>query len=325
MKYYLAIDGGGTKTAAILYGEDLCRIGVCITGSLRANSTSPELVEKNAAELINSLGLTGLEIEELGGTCEQRIAEMIKSVCTVRRTGVFGELDIGLAAAGISGDGILALCGTGATVFARINGKKLFTGGYGYAVADEGSGFYIGRSACIAAIRDKEGRGERTLLSDMIPEHLGYAGKDELQQAIFSIYRRDGVSPVASVAGFVPVVIEAAKAGDAAAVKILEEAGRLLGEQTVYLIRSGGIKDDVPLTLSGSVWRGNPLLYNGFVSAVRSDCPSRRIVIPRLEPVAGVLAKRYYDKYGVFDDKAADLIRSLYPEFAYDINENKRR
>ncbi len=317
MKYYLAIDSGGTKAAAILYNEDFKRVAVCVTGSVRPNSTGAALVKKHTEDIINRLELKGKTIEEYGGTCEQSVIDAIKSVCTVKGRGIFGELDMGLSAAGIFGDGLLALCGTGATVFSRVGGKKLAAGGYGFAVSDEGSGYYVGRQAILAAIRDREGRGERTSLTDLIPRHLGFSGREELRDAIFSFYANEDVSPVTCVARCAPVAVKAAEEGDETAVSILKEAGRLLAEQMCYLIRENGLPDGLPAALSGSMWRGNPVLFNEFKKVLTEKCGKRKIVIPRIEPVLGVLAKRIYDEKGSLDDGDISELLTEFPEFEY--------
>ena len=318
MKYYLALDSGGTKTAAALYGGDLERIRVCTGGSLRGNTTSAELVEKHVSEITAALGVQGLTIEEIGGTCEGVLIERLRSVCEVRRTAMSGELDLGLSAAGIFGDGLLALCGTGATLFGRVGGRSFGTGGYGAAVADEGSGYWVGREAFLAAIRDREDRGPHTALTDAIAKHLGFPGKETLPRAIFSIYGRHDRSPAASVASCAPLVVETAEHGDEVAANILREAGRLLGEQMRYLIASNGVPDSVPLTISGSMWRGNPILFEAFAGVVERD-----VVLPKLEPVLGVLAKHRYLSAGTFTGADADKLAAEYPEFAYDVTKKK--
>ena len=323
MKYYLALDNGGTKVAAILYNENLERLGVCVSGSLRSNTNDDALVDMHLNELADGLHLHGLEIEEVDGTYEPFVIEKLRRICEIKSNTVSGELGIGLAAAGIFGDGLLALCGTGATAFARINGKRLLAGGYGSSVADEGSGYYIGRSAFIAAIRDKEERGEYTALTDLIPQKLGYSGREELQQAIFSIYKIKGVSPVTQVAGFAPLVIEAAENKDKVSLSIIKESGRLVGEQMRYLIKSSNISDDTPMTVSGSIWRGNPLMFEEFCKVVYAQCEKRKIIIPVIEPILGVLAAQKKKMTGSFDESDAKALAELYPEFKYDINENK--
>lgn len=319
MRYYLAIDGGGTKVAAILHDEDFHRRGVCVTGSVRANTTDAALIHRHTQDLIETLGLAGLTVEACGGAGEQSILEALRPVCTVNRKDVSGELTIGLAAAGLFGDGLLALCGTGATVFARYGGRSLVAGGYGAAVADEGSGYYVGRAALIAAIRDSEGRGAHTALTELLPVHFGYGGPEEIRPAIFSIYGKPERSPVAHVAGCAPVVVKAAEQGDEAAADILAEAGRLLGEQLRYLIEKNGLPDSLPLTVSGSMWRGNPILFKAFRDTVLAQCPTRRIVLPQMAPVLGVLALRLREKEGAFTEESVARLLAEYPEFAFDI------
>ena len=323
MSNYLAIDCGGTKVAAILYDENLRRRAVCVTGSVRANTTDETLIRKHTEELISALGLTGLTVDSCGGVCERSLTEAIGRVGTVRRITSSGELELGLAAAGVFGDGLLAICGTGATMFARVGGTTLVAGGYGAAVADEGSGYYVGREGLIAAIRDSEGRGEHTALTELLPVHFGYGGPEELRPAIFSIYGRSDRSPAACVADCAPVVVRAAEQGDAVAGEMLADAGRLLGQQMGWLIEKNGLPDSLPIALSGSMWRGNPILYHTFLETVSSQCGTRQIIIPRMEPVLGVLARQIFESDMAFTEDSIGRLLSEYPEFEYDIRQRK--
>lgn len=323
MKYCLSIDSGGTKTAAVLYREDMSREAVTVCGSLRSNTTSAGLIAAHTAKLADDLGLRGKRIAAIGGTFEPSLIDSLKKICETDGYTVDGELDLGLSAAGIFGDGLLALSGTGATVFARIGGSKEAAGGYGAAVSDEGSGYWIGREAFIAAIRDSEGRGERTTLTDAIPEKLGFGGRDGLREAIFSIYR-DGIrSPTATVAHFTPTVVKEAARGDAVSIGILKKAAGLLYGQFSYLCKKHGAGPDVPVTVSGSVWRGNPVFTGEFIRLLRESGDSRPFIAPVLEPVLGVLAKRIYMTSGKFTEEDAAFLAREYPEFSYDINKSK--
>lgn len=318
MKLFLALDCGGTKVAAVLFDRNMRRRAACVSGSVRPNTTSDDLIRKHAEELINALGLAGLEVEEYGGVCEPRLIEAIGSVCRLGNAAPSGETETGLAAAGIFGDGLLALCGTGATMFARVGGKTFVAGGYGAAVADEGSGYYVGRAGLIAAIRDSEERGEHTALTDMLPVHFGYNEREEIRAAIFSIYGRTDKSPAAGVAGFAPVVIRAALQGDAVAAAILEDAGRLLGLQMAHLIEKNSLPGSLPLAISGSMWRGNPIMLNAFRDTLREKSGRKEILIPRLEPVLGVLARRIYETHGAFTEEDVKFLLSEYPEFGFE-------
>ena len=325
MKRYLALDSGGTKVAAVLYNDDFEQIGAAVSGSLRGNTTSRELVEKHIGQLMEGLGLAGGEIEEICGICEENLIERIKSICHVKRHVITKELELGLSAAGIFGDGMLALSGTGASLFCRYRGEFLRTGSYGAPVADEGSGYWIGRNAFLAAIRDEEERGPHTLLTELIPQHLGFKGRDDLDQSIFSIYKNANHSPVACVARCAPLVTAAAKQGDAVAAGILREAGTLLAGQMLYLIRKHNLPDTLSLTISGSVWRGDRITFDTFCSLIKAQCPSRTIIVPRLEPVLGVIARHYYERHGHFDDKDAALIADNFPDFTFELDKSKPR
>ncbi len=320
MKRYLALDAGGTKVAAVLYNDDFEQIGAVVSGSLRENTTPRNLIEKHIAQVIEGLGLYGGEIERICGICENSLIERIQTRCHVRDVNVVREVELGLSAAGIFGDGLLALSGTGASLFCRYNGQFLRAGSYGAPVADEGSGYWIGRNAFLAAIRDDEERGPRTLLTDFIPRQLGFKGREELGQSIFSIYRNGNHSPVACVAQCAPLVTAAAKKGDAVAADILRDAGRLLAEQMLYLIRKYNLPDSLPLTISGSVWRGDKLVFDTFCSLIRRQSPSRTITVPRLEPVLGVIARHYYGIFGHFNETDATLMAGNFPDFTFELD-----
>ena len=148
MKKYLALDAGGTKVAAILYDEDFRIIKTAVSGSLRENTTSADLIEKHISEIIEALGLSSDDrIEIISGVCEGSLIERICNLCHVGKVAMTGEFDIGLSAANIFGDGLLALSGTGASLFGKYQGRNFSTGGYGASVSDEGSGYWTARQA----------------------------------------------------------------------------------------------------------------------------------------------------------------------------------
>ena len=340
---FLALDSGGTKVAAVLYDGRFEPLAAAVCGSLRDNTTPAAQVEANFEELVNRLGLVpGQRIDCVAGTFERAVGERLRRRYDVGldsssgrgssgkadggpfAAGLFGEMNMGLSAAGLFGDGLLALSGTGATVFARIGGRCLSAGGYGAAVADEGSGYWISREAMIAAIRGYEGRGEATQLTDIVIKHFGGPDweRNRFRQAIFSIYTGDR-PPVARVAELVPEVVNAAAAGDRVSARILTEAGRLLAEQLLSLIRMNGIPETVPVTISGSVWRKNPLFFEAFNTKLheRYTDPQTapRLVIPRFAPLIGVLMRQMYEENGALTEADYAFLEARYGQFRYEI------
>ena len=317
MANYLAMDSGGTKVLAILYDEDFRPKAISRVGSFRANTTSPELVRRNMMQLQQELGLLpGTVIDRFIGIIYTEFVDFLEKTCTIKEIDRIGELEAGLHAAGIFGNGLMTLSGTGSNVGALYNGQIHFAGGYGASVSDAGSGYWMAREAMNAAIADYEGFGEETQLTELIAQHFGYP-KEEFKTAIFSIYENTDFSPVAQVASCAPLVSRAAKTGDRIACDILKRTGEILGRQAVALIRKNGFPDDMPMTISGSVWRSDRVLFDTFADTIHAQSPGRPIMIPEFEPILGVMTKHYLDLHGHFKEEDRALFRELYPQYAF--------
>lgn len=324
MEKYLALDAGGTKVAAILYDDNFHIIRTAVSGSLRENTTSGDLIEKHTSEIVAQLGLAdGGNIERISGVCEGSLIDRIRSLCSVGELSMTGEFDIGLCAANIFGDGLLALSGTGATLFGKYQGRSFGTGGYGASVADEGSGYWTARQAFLAAIADDEERGPRTLLTDLISEHFGF-NRSRLGSAIFAIYGQRQLSAVACVARCAPLVTDAANMGDEVALNILNRAGELLGLQLLHVIRKNGIPSLVPAAISGNNWRGHRVIFDTFKSVLLNQAPERQIIIPKFEPIIGVILKHYHGLHGEITEEFEQQLLFEYRDYTFDIDKPKQ-
>lgn len=316
MKHYLAVDSGGSKVLALLYDENFRPIDFCRTGSMRDNTTSHDMIRRHMDALIGNLGLAGKQIDHVSGILDGNLIECLKSAgAVVKSVSSCGELDAGLAAAGIFGDALMALSGTGATLFGRYNGCVHGLGGYGAAVSDEGSGYWMARNAFCAAIRDSEGRGPKTLLTELIAQQLGRP--DDLRAGIFHIYSHTEMSPVACVASCAPVVSMAADMGDAIALDILRETGQVLADQLVSMVRINRLPMDLPITISGSVWRSHPVLFERFTEILRDAGLKNKVTVPDFEPIVGVVIRHYRSIYGEFDEKTHARFREDYKDFLF--------
>ena len=329
MKQYLAVDSGGTKVLAVLYNEDFEPIRIARVGSFRDNTTPPELVRRNMETLLSRLELDkGGVLDGITGLIDHTFYEQLREKCVIRHTDHCGEMEAGLHAAEIFGDGLLALSGTGATMFGRCNGKHCYAGAYGAAVSDIGSGYWMGREILNAAIRDYEGWGPQTLLTELVCRHFGYEKgtpeetRTQLNSAIFSIYSRHDYSPSACVASCAPLATEAADRGDTVALQILEETGRMLGTMMISMIRKHGIPDELPMTISGSVWRGHRQLFDTFANLIHTQSPDRPLLIPEFEPILGVMIRHWLQVYGKFDRADKTRLAEMYPEYTFAIRKN---
>lgn len=318
-KVNIALDAGGTKVIALLYDENFRMISSHRTGSLRANTTSAELAASNIDRLIREMDIEGRTVGAITGIGDGGLVNRIKELCNVETVAGCGEFELGMNAAELFGDGILSLSGTGATMFARCNGKHYGTGGYGAAVSDAGSGYWIGRAAFNAAIEDDEGRGVHTILTDLLAEKLG-GTREHFGRAIFSIYSKTDISPTAYVASCTPLVSQAAMAGDPAAMRILERAGYLIGAQTVSIVRKHRLPTTLPITISGSVWRSHPLLFDTFRDTLSKAGMEGNLHIPAFEPIVGAVIGHAHRAGIIFDDAFRAQFTEDYRKHAFEVS-----
>ncbi|WP_433236974.1 N-acetylglucosamine kinase [Streptosporangium sp. CA-135522] len=215
-----AADPGGSLRAALraaLGNLDPRRVAGGVFGLAGADS-APERAESLATEAWRAAGLAG-------------------------RPAVVPDMLAAFAGATEEPSGKVLIAGTGA-VAARIGDRRVVrrADGYGWLLGDEGSGTWIGRRAVQAALASLDGRAAPTALRG------GILGGASAQQIVSMVHRGIAESGPAWLARLAPEVESVARAGDAAALAILEEAARRL----VGTVRSLG-PGSGPLVLAGSL------------------------------------------------------------------------
>ncbi|ESY93279.1 MULTISPECIES: N-acetylglucosamine kinase [unclassified Mesorhizobium] len=225
MKFVLGIDGGGTSCRAALATADGAVVGRAKSGAanIRTDLTGarsnivdaarqafiaagqdPDLIPQTPA----ILGLAGANV----GTYRQQL-EAILPFSTSR---VETDAEIALEGAVGSGDGAMAILGTGTAYMARKDGKSRAIGGWGFQVGDQGSGARIGRDLL-----------EQTLLA-----HDGVRLASPLTDSMMAVFRNNPEDVVefttnakpGDFGGFAPKVFEHAQKGDIVANWILDKA-----------------------------------------------------------------------------------------------------
>lgn len=118
--------------------------------------------------------------------------------------------------------GVVLAAGTGAVTLAiGAGGRSRRVDGWGPWLGDEGSGAWLGRCGLQAAARAGDGRGPATVLSDVAARQFGSIG--ELAAKLGS-----DPNPGRSMAAFAPAVAEAARDGDAVALRVMEAGAAAL-------------------------------------------------------------------------------------------------
>lgn len=290
MEYFIAIDGGGTKTESVLmdgnghilqynirrgcnpmdYGvEDTCA---------HVGAVTRELVEKSPGPVAALYaGIAGLN----------RIHVDLKSYLSRRfsiehiRTEADGFSMISGALGHADGCGLV--CGTGSSLFIRIEGKPYKdVGGLGYLIDTGGSGFELARDGLKAAYRYLDGRGSPTILADRMAEALG----KNLYDAFEDIYR-GGRKFIASLAH---VVFEGAEAGDEISCQILDKGAQSLAELTIAAAQQ--FTGSFPVVMNGGILKA----YPNYADAVERKASKRaQMIYGTMPPVYGGFVEALWD------------------------------
>ena len=319
MKKNIAVDSGGTKFAAILYDENLSPIKIARVGSMRPTTVDPQLINYQMDRLLELLELEkGEEIERASGAlCGSSVfSKRLAEHCKVLSTDYCGEQTLGWYAAGLFEEGLLSLSGTGSATFVSYKGKSDCIGGYGAQISDEGSGYWMARLACEHAIRDYEGRGPKTLMTQLITEHFGGTN---LHTALYKIYSMPNTAPTTALASCSVAVGLAAKENDELALQVIDQTAESLASQAIAAIRRSGVEHDIPITISGSTWRC-PHLFRLYKQKMLEYDPNFNITVPQFEPIMGPIIKDYYAKYNRFDSDAIEQLKRDYPQHVFNID-----
>lgn len=293
---FLGIDGGGTKTVAVLLDEQGHEIARALSGSSNVHSVGLAVAEASLREAIQQIliagGVTVADLTAVGlglaGAArpeDQQVArELLARIAPFCNVIVTHDAEAALVGSIGRRQGALLIAGTGAMAYGvNARGESRRADGWGYRLGDEGSAHWIGLEGLRAIVRARDGRGPRTALEDRLLSHLGLPNTDAL---VTRIYARDfGVPQVAALA---PLVSEAARTGDLVAQGILREAGQRLGETLCAVVRGLGMSDQAfEVVLLGGVLRPRDLVWQAVVAALREVAPRSRVVEPRHDAAVG--------------------------------------
>ncbi|MCH1642167.1 ATPase [Paenibacillus timonensis] len=296
MAYYLGIDGGGTKTYALLTDEHGRVLGKGRSGNGNHQTGAAEAAASIREASLTALGEAGLRLEDLrhaylGLAGADREADyrilhpMVQSIGFTKYT-INCDTMIGLRAGTNRPYGVALICGTGTNAAGRNpRGEHVQCGGFDYMYGDFGGGGALNIEVFRSVIRAWDGREQPTQLTELLLELLGYARVDDM----FHDFLDHGKHVPVDAAR---LLFPAAAEGDAVALEILHRQGAELGKSAVAVIRRLGMKDDeFDVVLAGSLLtRGDRGWIRGPIEqAVRAEAPLASVVTLSTEPVVGAV------------------------------------
>lgn len=314
MKYYISADGGGTKLLSILFDEEFHLLGVGRGGPVNLNFETRENVQRNMEESIEAcFSKVRPEQVEAAYFAGPGPGDMYREIlgsraCSVRQ---ISEGAMSLYAGALTGSGIVAVSGTGSNIFYIENGEAVCNvGGWGGLVDDEGSGYYIGRAGITAAVQAYEGRGPQTTILSRLYDKFQIRHLRELMPIIYVESYRVAIS------GICPLVAEAANDGDEVAIQIFEDAGTKLAEQVLFCKQKKRIPDDRVVLVTGSVWKGTPVMFRTFSQKIKNRYPAVSVITPQYAPAVGGVVYQLLQHHEMNQDMQ-QFLADEYAEFRY--------
>jgi N-acetylglucosamine kinase-like BadF-type ATPase len=301
---FVGIDGGGTKTKAVLIDGRGRELAWARGGPSNVHSVGVSAAEAALGQVLETLlsGMsrghrvtaTGVGMAGVARPADRAALDEVLSRLQVR-LGSLGEIvvthDAECALVGGVGRryGVVLIAGTGAMCYGvNARGATRRADGWGYLLGDEGSAYWIGREALRAATcaHDRRALCARTPATALLGAILAHLDLSHAEALVNRVYAADfGVPQVAALA---PLVVATAEAGDARAAEILHDAGRRLGNTLSAVVRGLELAgESFEAVLTGGVLQAQGLVWQEVVSALTQVAPGARAIAPRRDAAYG--------------------------------------
>jgi glucosamine kinase len=299
--YYLGIDGGGTKTTSAVGDEsqllatatagpsNIVRVGEVqaresLHQSVRQACAAAGITPPQVAH--TCVGGSGAARPEFAAIVRRALAEILPTPIEV-----VGDMQIALEAAFDTGPGVIVIAGTGSIAYGRDRqGNTARAGGWGFAIGDEGSAHWIGRTAVNAVLRasDVSGAANDGIL-ELYSSFAAALGKAWGVTTLADLARAANSIPPPDFAVLFPAV---ASSQDDLAAEVLTRGGRELAQIAAIVagrLFAGSDDAPVPAAMTGGVFRHAPLVAQVFYNELRRLDPRVEINPQVVEPVEGAL------------------------------------
>ena len=291
MKYYLGIDGGGTRTTAVASDESGKALVKSVGKSINFYSVGMEKARENLANVINdiyeNIGEVEFEAAFIGCSAlddeasESVTASLCDGIIKAKKIGMNSDVYVALASSGEDKCRIVAICGTGSIATGiDENGILKTKGGWGHIFGDEGSAYSIAINALKAsAMLYDEGK-----ITPLVRKAEEFFKVEDFRLAIDKIYSPEVTKD--ALAKFSVKVGEVAQEDFVAKTVIVNEA-HFFSKTVLALLNE--MKNCTLVSLYGGVFQHNEFFRNAFIEDVKEFHPDLKIEMLILPPEEGAL------------------------------------
>jgi N-acetylglucosamine kinase-like BadF-type ATPase len=296
----LAVDGGNSKTDAVLVAADGSMLAATrgpgiptadLDGSLRVISDLIGLIERQAGQPGRpaarhiSACVANADLPEE----EEQLATAIRAGRWSDTTEVVNDTFAVLRAGLLDGEpvpwGVGVTCGAGINCVGVAPDRR--TTRYlalGTISGDWGGGYGLGQAALWRAMRAEDGRGPDTALRAAVAAHFGVLTVHDVAVGIHQgkISRDD-------LLGLAPVLLAAAAGGDRVAGDLVRKQATEIATMALVAMRRLGLTGlATPVVLGGGLLTArDPLLTSCIEEGIAAEAPGATVSIVDVPPVAG--------------------------------------
>ena len=205
--YYIGIDGGGTKTKFDLFDSDKNSIASITMPTIHpaqasfkeAVSVLTDAKEKllaniNDRDYVLKVG-AGLGGYGINADYRKKLEDEFSTVFDEFK--LYSDAYAAMLGALAGEDGILMIAGTGSIALAKVGDETFRCGGFGYRYGDEGSAYSIGKALISRALKEADGRLDKSIISDLVADYFDNIGINIIATSDF---RRDKIAGLAAAA-----------------------------------------------------------------------------------------------------------------------------
>ena len=305
MIHVLGIDAGGTKTVCQLAdgegtilaeargpGANLQAVGELEVEKVLHQVMEDSLAERDVLPDAICLGIAGVDRPDDAAV----VRAIMRRIGYKARVLVVNDALVALESGAPGQPGIVIISGTGSISYGRnAEGMAARSGGWGYVLGDEGSGYWIGRAALRAVLREADQRGKATALTPLLLHHFAV---DRPQGLIHEVYHTN-LKP-AAIGALAQCVHQAFALGDEVAIGILRGAANELESAAVSVARRLDLTGErFPFILAGGIFKAVPWLNEELSRRLPIVAPGSSVRLLDREPATGAVLLALQDSRGV--------------------------
>ena len=304
MRYLLALEGGGTRSQAVLVDADGRVCGSAFSRDVNTNFTA---LPKARAAVQQAVG-HALAAAQVGGDQVDWLisalvgprfgAETYGELCPRAQYRYYGEGQVVFARGGIyRPHGVALVCATGATAWCRRSddGRQGFFGGWGSLLGDEGSAHALGLGALRMSARALEGRLDQpTRLIEVITAHFQLNRADYRDELVRLAYSK----PLSrtEIASLAPLITALASEGDAIALRLVAKTAADLAGLGLHAVRYLFTPAEAfPVVVAGGMVSAGEMILGTLRAGLAAEFPLAQLVIGIADPAVSLARLAQYD------------------------------